>query len=84
MIKLLDALNSRKPTVEFGRGNDSFKRDFTKSYYELFNIVITKNNLLRFYITFLSTFRMKIYEQVSNHIMLYRIYSLLRNKLQDR
>ena len=79
MVKLIDYLHENgNPAIELGRGCDRFKRDFSKSYHEQYNLVISQNPLVRFYIINLFKLRMKSYKLISKHTKAYRHFKKLK------
>lgn len=83
MIKFIDSFDPNSlPAIELGRGYDRFKLHFTKSYYELYDLIITQNKATAIYITTLLTLKKKAYEAINKHAKLYQFYTRLRDTLK--
>lgn len=81
-IKLLDYYcEKRLPIVEFGRGCDRSKHNFTSNYYVLYSLVISNSALLRFYIAIMHDFRLKAYKSLSQHPKCYFFYKKIKEAI---
>lgn len=79
LIKLIDHYCKKGlPFMEFGRGCDRSKRDFTSSYYVLYNLIISRNALLNLYFKKMHDLRTNAYHFVSGHAKLYRFYKKVK------
>lgn len=79
LICLIDHFREKGITeFDLGRGNDRFKQNFTGKVRQLHDVIISKNKVIRFYITTMYRLHTTLYNQISRHPILYKTYKLIR------
>jgi len=82
VIKLIDHYHERGlACMEFGRGCDRSKRDFTSDYHVLYSLIISKNVPLKLYLMTMHDLRTEVYKFVSRHVKLYRFYKRVKEAI---
>lgn len=82
VIKLIDYYYEKGFAVmEFGRGCDRSKRDFTSNYHMLYGVIISKNIPLKLYIMAMHDLRTEVYKFVSSHAKLYCFYKKVKEAI---
>jgi hypothetical protein len=82
LINLIDYFREKgSAEFDFGRGNDQFKKDFTSNYRQLYTVIITKNILLRNYITQMYLLHETMYKFLSRYPKIYKIYHRVKELL---
>lgn len=75
LVKLIDYLGTKEiKNVDFGSGDYRLKRLLTDEYHNLYQVIMSKNILIRFYLQFLNTIKNSVYEIIHNNKMVYMIY----------
>lgn len=67
---------------DFGPGYDRFKKDFTKRIYQTYNIIFSKNKLIRIYSSYSYEYQMKVYKVISKNKRIYSAYKRVINTLR--
>lgn len=81
-LKLLDFCDQEKiKTFSFGFGYDRFKMDFTKNVNDVYSVIISKNNILRYYLLGSFYMQKKLYTQFSKSAKVYSLYKKIKSKV---
>lgn len=79
LIHLMDHFREKGSNeFDLGKGYDRFKRDFTHNYWQYYAVLITSNQFLRAYISFLNIVNERIYPSISSHPIIYKTYKKIK------